>query len=430
MARPPSGDLHGHWAERGGYVVCPPVEWSMLCRRHGVFGYGCPLCSYVSDRMYHARMHYERIHVARGKVMERKRKYSTWMGGDAAECADDVESAFDVCRLVYSPGSVFLCRSCDYVCSKLEEAGGHLAEAHPTGPRRGKATPWSRGDGSGDAKKTKPLQQPKKPRPAPVAAARAPRPLAGLVDLPAQALSDSAAHADRIGFGSELELDDAPALDDGGVGLPMFCPDETTGIYSMALSPDDEPGTPDAPGTAGPGTPDAPGERGLFTIHEMSSTLPHYTPPAGGLGLGCRGGGGGGGADSASFMRRHARRVQREGGGVDYDMDCGVSVSTGPSGSGFRVCVGGRGVDAAAGARTRSQPHPSPGELRDLVEAGGGRALGVHSGPRLVDGLPNRDTNWRCARPAPCARGGRCGVPRRLTRSRRHAGATCSGGPS
>lgn len=36
--------------------------------------YHCTTCQYFNDRLYHSKMHYERIHVRQGKSMPRKRK--------------------------------------------------------------------------------------------------------------------------------------------------------------------------------------------------------------------------------------------------------------------------------------------------------------------------------------------------------------------
>ncbi len=38
--------------------------------------YHCSLCSYFNDRLYHSKMHYERIHVKKGRSIPRKQKYA------------------------------------------------------------------------------------------------------------------------------------------------------------------------------------------------------------------------------------------------------------------------------------------------------------------------------------------------------------------
>ncbi|KAJ1487901.1 hypothetical protein T484DRAFT_1888271, partial [Baffinella frigidus] len=43
--------------------------------------YHCTACQYFNDRLYHCKMHYERIHVNNGKSMPRKRKYMDPSGG-------------------------------------------------------------------------------------------------------------------------------------------------------------------------------------------------------------------------------------------------------------------------------------------------------------------------------------------------------------
>ena len=35
----------------------------------------CISCQYYSDRLYHSKMHYQRIHINGGKAMEKKRKF-------------------------------------------------------------------------------------------------------------------------------------------------------------------------------------------------------------------------------------------------------------------------------------------------------------------------------------------------------------------
>ena len=39
----------------------------------------CCMCSYLNDRAYHSRMHYQRIHVNGGRAMVGKRKFSTYL---------------------------------------------------------------------------------------------------------------------------------------------------------------------------------------------------------------------------------------------------------------------------------------------------------------------------------------------------------------
>jgi hypothetical protein len=36
----------------------------------------CSKCEYWNDRLYHTKMHYDRIHVNQGRSMPRKRKYA------------------------------------------------------------------------------------------------------------------------------------------------------------------------------------------------------------------------------------------------------------------------------------------------------------------------------------------------------------------
>jgi hypothetical protein len=38
--------------------------------------YHCSLCNYFNDRLYHSKMHYERIHVKKGRSIPRKQKYA------------------------------------------------------------------------------------------------------------------------------------------------------------------------------------------------------------------------------------------------------------------------------------------------------------------------------------------------------------------
>ena len=50
--------------------------------------YHCTQCKYFNDRLYHSKMHYQRIHLNNGKSMPRKRKYmepaGNVMAGEAA----------------------------------------------------------------------------------------------------------------------------------------------------------------------------------------------------------------------------------------------------------------------------------------------------------------------------------------------------------
>ena len=45
--------------------------------------YHCELCDYMNDRLYHSKMHYQRIHINNGKSMPRKRKYVEGQDGPA-----------------------------------------------------------------------------------------------------------------------------------------------------------------------------------------------------------------------------------------------------------------------------------------------------------------------------------------------------------
>jgi len=88
--------LHAHWAftlqkylQRGivamtSHTFTLDREWqasndvgilfSAATNTHKAL-YSCSKCSYVADRLYHAKMHYQRIHVLNGRAMPRKRKY-------------------------------------------------------------------------------------------------------------------------------------------------------------------------------------------------------------------------------------------------------------------------------------------------------------------------------------------------------------------
>lgn len=43
--------------------------------------YHCEHCDYMNDRLYHSKMHYQRIHIKNGKSMPRKRKYTEGQDG-------------------------------------------------------------------------------------------------------------------------------------------------------------------------------------------------------------------------------------------------------------------------------------------------------------------------------------------------------------
>jgi len=49
--------------------------------------YHCTQCRYFNDRLYHSKMHYQRIHVNQGKSMPRKRKYMQPAGTMAGEAS-------------------------------------------------------------------------------------------------------------------------------------------------------------------------------------------------------------------------------------------------------------------------------------------------------------------------------------------------------
>ena len=49
--------------------------------------YHCTQCKYFNDRLYHSKMHYQRIHVNQGKSMPRKRKYMEPAGSVAGEAS-------------------------------------------------------------------------------------------------------------------------------------------------------------------------------------------------------------------------------------------------------------------------------------------------------------------------------------------------------
>ncbi|KAJ1487631.1 hypothetical protein T484DRAFT_1786133, partial [Baffinella frigidus] len=53
--------------------------------------YHCRECDYFNDRLYHCKMHYERIHVKEGKAMARKRKYPSTDLPDVIPAVPDVQ---------------------------------------------------------------------------------------------------------------------------------------------------------------------------------------------------------------------------------------------------------------------------------------------------------------------------------------------------
>jgi hypothetical protein len=63
--------------------------------------YHCCFCAYMNDRLYHSKMHYERIHVKKGRSIPRKQKYANLSGlksntvRSRAECNEPETSAFE-----------------------------------------------------------------------------------------------------------------------------------------------------------------------------------------------------------------------------------------------------------------------------------------------------------------------------------------------
>jgi hypothetical protein len=55
----------------------PSGHTGLLCLHDGTKKwYHCELCDYRNDRLYHSKMHFQRIHINNGKSMPRKRKYT------------------------------------------------------------------------------------------------------------------------------------------------------------------------------------------------------------------------------------------------------------------------------------------------------------------------------------------------------------------
>ncbi|KAJ1474465.1 hypothetical protein T484DRAFT_3260145 [Baffinella frigidus] len=63
------------WESSRTAVLHRKHDW-LLTRHDGTKRwYHCRQCDYSGDRLYHCKMHYERIHVNQGKAMQNKRKY-------------------------------------------------------------------------------------------------------------------------------------------------------------------------------------------------------------------------------------------------------------------------------------------------------------------------------------------------------------------
>lgn len=83
MARRDSSDSHrGRALEVSSDSPGPNTQWEksehdgLLTYHDGrKWWFHCQCCDYLNDRLYHTKMHYQRIHVQEGKAMTRKRKY-------------------------------------------------------------------------------------------------------------------------------------------------------------------------------------------------------------------------------------------------------------------------------------------------------------------------------------------------------------------
>ena len=71
------------WSGKSQWVAhqTHPYLLTRVCGRKRWFR--CAQCEYQSDRFYHSRMHYERIHVNHGRSMPGKRKYAALAAGAA-----------------------------------------------------------------------------------------------------------------------------------------------------------------------------------------------------------------------------------------------------------------------------------------------------------------------------------------------------------
>jgi len=101
--------------EHEGLLKTPKADWKTLLQKTATnaskksrsakgskFMYACVKCPYVNDRLYHAKMHYQRIHLQNGRSIMCRRKYeargSTESPPNKAPSAASVSSLRLLCR--------------------------------------------------------------------------------------------------------------------------------------------------------------------------------------------------------------------------------------------------------------------------------------------------------------------------------------------
>jgi len=101
--------------EHEGLLKTPKADWKTLLQKTATnaskksrsakgskFMYACVQCPYVNDRLYHAKMHYQRIHLQNGRSVMCRRKYeargSTESLQNKAPSAASVSSLRLLCR--------------------------------------------------------------------------------------------------------------------------------------------------------------------------------------------------------------------------------------------------------------------------------------------------------------------------------------------
>jgi len=72
--------------------------------------YGCSLCPYINNRLYHTKMHHQRIHIEHGRALARRRKFE---GRNGPSVPDPLPRAKTIKINIYSEGNKklkLLCR--------------------------------------------------------------------------------------------------------------------------------------------------------------------------------------------------------------------------------------------------------------------------------------------------------------------------------